>query len=569
MHCDHKRSHLENRARICLVCGEKGEAEIKGKLLDAVKMYVLNSYDPQDYNLPSALCNTHRKTMYEYYAGRKERVLRVQDLSIFQNNKCIITRSSICENDCEICNQSRYNLNSMSVPIKINKLPKGRPKESKVEDSEAAANAATRPGCVSSNFIIGRGRGCGFLMPAHGEKSNLVLRSSDVEENTPFHHEESNFIIGRGRSVSVSMTQVIDQPGNQIATPNNQTSKKCNSCFSNIGPGLKHLCTRKEMIKNVTSSLTPRAKEQVCSALLKDISNSDIEKDNAALTLATQGRPIKVSLEKEDKNVNKRLTFEDFNDLRMSKNLSTNQVKAISAKVRQTLGRDSVEPNVREYLHNQSKLLYYFEVCNMDLFERQEKKLVAIKRPAVIAEDIANLIDYVKQHRNIQDNDNILIKLGLDGGQEFLKATLNIVDVQKFNESQSGTSKDTGIKKLLILFISPQVSEIYENLRIIFQKLNLACLGIKVSMELKLANMIIGIQTHGAQHPCCYCETTSGVWEKAPERTLGNIRANFLSWKQNGSNYANAKKYKNCVHPPLLNGTDNTAVIDLRVNLNF
>lgn len=120
MHSDHKRTHLENRFRVCLVCGDKGNDLIKGNtLIRAVQEYVMATYDPEkvDDHLPGALCSTHRRTLYEYASGRFSKPLHVQDLAMY--GKMQYTRSGICGMACLICNKARATLPHVSPAVSL------------------------------------------------------------------------------------------------------------------------------------------------------------------------------------------------------------------------------------------------------------------------------------------------------------------------------------------------------------------------------------------------------------------------------------------------------------------
>lgn len=71
------------------------------------------------------------------------------------------------------------------------------------------------------------------------------------------------------------------------------TAKKlCTHCFSSVGRGLPHSCTRGNRIDNALILLTPKSKEQVCSAVLKDKADKQDEK---VLKFATRGKKLKES----------------------------------------------------------------------------------------------------------------------------------------------------------------------------------------------------------------------------------------------------------------------------------
>lgn len=107
-------------------------------------------------------------------------------------------------------------------------------------------------------------------------------------------------------------------------------------------------------------------------------------------------------------------------------------------------------------------------------------------------------VAYVLDLRNTSDD--IILKIGIDGGSNSLKICLSIQDksLQESCDFKTERHKDSGVKKIFILAIGYQVEESYENLKYMFGKLNLqnllACFCGKFIIvgDMKIINMVLG-----------------------------------------------------------------------------
>ncbi len=82
-------------------------------------------------------------------------------------------------------------------------------------------------------------------------------------------------------------------------------------------------------------------------------------------------------------------------------------------------------------------------------------------------------------------------------------------------------------------------------------------------MDLKLANVICGLQSHASTHPSCWCEG-SAAWDvKEKPRTLGSIHQYAARFNRKGRPWAGAKKNKNCIDMPLHSGEDEEKILSL------
>ena len=156
---------------------------------------------------------------------------------------------------------------------------------------------------------------------------------------------------------------------------------------------------------------------------------------------------------------------------------------------------------------------------------------------------------------------SVYIQIGVDDGKNKLKITLTIWDPDKMNNIRADKSKfsSKGAKKTHILAVACGVSESYSNLKILF---NLCPfdkeLSHKLSGDLKIQNILLGLQTHAALYPCGYCEEKKdfiSVSTTYPLRTLASIEDHAKEWEATSGNRGDLKKYYSCEFKPLLDGT--------------
>lgn len=84
-----------------------------------------------------------------------------------------------------------------------------------------------------------------------------------------------------------------------------------------------------------------------------------------------------------------------------------------------------------------------------------------------------------------------------------------------------------------------------------------------VSCDLKLANILCGIQSHSSKHPCCWCDAASPGLENCGQlRTFGQIRRQHSEYIQAGGDSRKSKEFKNVIHVPLIEFQDDKFVLE-------
>ena len=122
----------------------------------------------------------------------------------------------------------------------------------------------------------------------------------------------------------------------------------------------------------------------------------------------------------------------------------------------------------------------------------------------MVCNDLNALIDRVIEERGINEND-MLIRVGMDGGGGFMKMCVSIFELNSNNQSKkSGYGKrlgerfkDSGVKKLMVIAIVPDVQENYVNVKRLWMESGIDRLDRKftIATDLKLCNVLLGLMS--------------------------------------------------------------------------
>ena len=249
-------------------------------------------------------------------------------------------------------------------------------------------------------------------------------------------------------------------------------------------------------------------------------------------------------------------------NIQAEQNLSNKQIINIASSLRSICGRKSVEPGFRDKLQEVSKKLDSFYSSISANFKISDKEGYG-DRDLVFCHDVEGLIEFILNDRGY-DPFNHLICVGLDGGGGIFKIIFNVIDITGLHST--GKLKDTGVRRAIFLAAVQGIQENYENLNFILSKLNnLDRVKYCICTDVKLINIICGIQSCAATHPCPYCNSNDikNFESIAEHRTIGSIKQSALAFHSAGSVKKDAKLYINCINQPLLTGDDNALIIDI------
>ena len=361
-------------------------------------------------------------------------------------------------------------------------------------------------------------------------------------------------------------------PTRPHVAPTPTSIKICTKCASELKPGLTHNCNQVQKLQNVSKIISPRSQERLASNILREKAMSE----GSSFHLQAMGKPLSVSLPAKESSVRKKLDFniphETMFKMQRELNLSQNETARAGRILRQGtssgVSRNFIEPNLRQAIRDKGKEVQSFFSIETLTFKSTSKEE---KKPAIICNNVPEFINFIRKVRKVPDNH--LVKIGIDGGGSFLKFCLNIIQLPFTDRSptQSPVAKstksyaDTGVKMLHIIGIAYEVQENYGNLKSFLNRLHLKGIEFASTNDLKMNNILSGLQSHAATHPCTWCEVKAPYKPPFIPRTLGSIRENCASFRNAGGVLKNASQYKNCVNMPLFTQSDDTLMIDIIV----
>ena len=183
------------------------------------------------------------------------------------------------------------------------------------------------------------------------------------------------------------------------------------------------------------------------------------------------------------------------------------------------------------------------------------------RQHAVVCKNLKELIDDIPHRRKICITD-ALIRVGLDGGGGFLKICVSVFNIKAPVSMTSTVAKkfsDAGVKKVFIIAISPDVPENYINMKKLWLESGIDQLKYDFTMatDLKLCNILLGLQNHSSMHPCCWCNIDKyNLDKKGKQRTFDSLCSLFYDFFYSKKGKDHAKEFGNVIHPPLIDVDD-------------
>ena len=195
--------------------------------------------------------------------------------------------------------------------------------------------------------------------------------------------------------------------------------------------------------------------------------------------------------------------------------MSSRKTFALARDIRAASGsRKVIETDLKGKLVQKNHVLdEFFEHRKLDYKVKVTKtKEEIISQHTIVCNDLPTLIDAVIQYRILSDDD--MIRIGLDGGGGFIKVILSVF---KFGEEESEQRrslelatrfKDSSVKKAFVISIVPNIAESYFNMKKIWINVGMHRFNRKftIATDLKLINILLGLQSHSSMHPCCWCD---------------------------------------------------------------
>ena len=202
-------------------------------------------------------------------------------------------------------------------------------------------------------------------------------------------------------------------------------------------------------------------------------------------------------------------THTDLDRMKVKRKFTGNQIIGVAADLRAKGGRGIIEPHYKEHLARRRDFI-------ADYFKKEIIVMSEGKMPAVGTTDLKAYADFVRQHRGISE-ENVGYKVGTDAGMGRLMTDLCVYDttdiiaqkkkrVCRVEEIQPKDASFLGPCKSQIIHTAPKLKDKYENLRPIYQKLQIERLPrVTIHGDCLYFNEVFGLMSCSSTHPCYGC----------------------------------------------------------------
>ena len=259
-----------------------------------------------------------------------------------------------------------------------------------------------------------------------------------------------------------------------------------------------------------------------------------------------------------------------MSDIQKDLNLSNHQTYTLAEDIRLASGsRSIIESNLKQNLHEINHQLDNFRHSRLRFIkEIKGQPTESFEQTAIICDDVDSLIGKVIESRNYLDEEDVLVRIGLDGGGGFMKVCLSIFDMKMPSTGKTLSKKflDSVVKRVFILALVPDIQENYYNVKKLWITTHIHLLErpFTIATDLKLCNILLGLMSHSALHPCCWCNIDKHNLHKiGTQRTIANLRELFWSYYGAGVSKAKAKDFGNAIHPSMVTGIDDTPILHI------
>ena len=497
-----KKTHQENLATVCCVCGRKGGTfrNVTESVAEMVKL-LQPSYNRQGGTHPTAICDSCRKAC-SAKAKKKDgepdqtrhRVPSLLDYSAIRPPG-VPTRSkpdctcSFCEIGALGVNEEKKHNNEISNPL-------GRPAGEEMMETDATLNL---------NISI---KICQYC------KAELRQGVKHVCNQTERRRNIANQLKSASRGTLETVT----------------------------GEGLKEVERLQRIDEDLASSDRSHSQNREISLKSKFGGASPL-----SVTIGEKSKP-KPSLSAYDL-------------LRMKKKLGLSGVKTkqLAGMIRVGLkDRKAVDSGLAEALVESNRVLD-------ELFTAEQVKVLTKtgeeeEKTLIYCKDVIELLAYLLEHRELEEI-SADYKLGLDGGQGSIKLTLSVMEKnEKVLTGRQSYAAGVGVKdhmsgstnKLMVLALMHDAPENYQTVKLMMDKVQIENFPATITSDIKMLQLLIGKCGGNLTHGCVFCSAAKPLTEIGDLYKLSDLKALHLQFEEAGADKTKQRLFQNVVNKPLL-----------------
>jgi hypothetical protein len=264
-------------------------------------------------------------------------------------------------------------------------------------------------------------------------------------------------------------------------------------------------------------------------------------------------------IKKSKMNDTCKLDEDDLISMIQTVSLSTHQTIKNLKIIREKFPHHAlISPNIHKLLIKRNLIFKKYFTTKQVAFEDKDKK--EIITPVTYCNDLTGFIQETSQLEayDYRSKQNVL---GADVGKGAMVVSLTQPGKNPSEDIQ-GREKNL-VKQTKVLAYARNIPETYRNMDTLFSLLQLKSIVAKYSLDNKLINMILGMQSHSAKFPCAFGECfkgPDGQYVLGIRRTVQNCKENAEEYEkmdvQQGDKRKKLKLFKNNEFLPLLEPLD-------------
>lgn len=344
--------------------------------------------------------------------------------------------------------------------------------------------------------------------------------------------------------------------------------------------GDSHVCSSSpdNLIKLIKSA-PEGVRQKVLARLLRDEAAGAKE-----LSISSGGRPVTVTLGGPKTIPTPQISGQTMMEMQTELGLSDKALLGVAKFIRKDLGRSAIESCLPAFAKEQSHSLDDVYNVKMKRFilstDGRGNPMEWGMRPFVFA-PISQIVPLINAKRE-NNPEKTLTKVMLDGGKGFFKVSLSLIpfDIERPSQDeckgseassdeecegsearvaggcrnrQRKTSAITGVNRLILLAVVPNIPEHRRNLEIIFQEIGLDEERVVFSGDMKIYSPLLGLQGYSAAFPCPYCDVPRDRLDSiGTPRSFGDLRRWNNEFEMAGGDKSKCKLFFNCLHRPIM-----------------
>ena len=203
--------------------------------------------------------------------------------------------------------------------------------------------------------------------------------------------------------------------------PRSALLQLCPECFTMVGPGKPHKCskrTQQDNLENILNNSSTETRHLVTGRSLKSLAKeSGVSVSGGTLPLQTQGPvplPVRLGKGRGDDRDATVISHQQMMELQLQTNISDSKLLEIRRCLGVWFGNKKLEPYLKAALTDRNKdMVDFFSYQELTFKSKVKGKEEEVVRPVIFA-DLPALITFLLQERNL-DPDNTEITFGFLG----------------------------------------------------------------------------------------------------------------------------------------------------------